>query len=66
MPGCKPDKGSETRKKISSKGNDLSDAVKDKFSQIVDKFRKEVEAIKDQANDFAENGKSVVEDLNKS
>ena len=61
-----PDKGSETRKKISTKGNDLSDAVKDKFSKIVDKFKKEVEAIKDQANDFAENGKSVVEDLNKS
>ncbi len=61
-----PDKGSETRKKISSKGNDLTDAVKDKFSMIVDKFRKEVEAIKDQANDFAENGKSVVDDIKKS
>jgi gas vesicle protein len=61
-----PDKGSETRKKISSKGNDLTDAVKDKFSKIADKFRKEVEAIKDQANEIAENGKSVVEDLQKS
>jgi gas vesicle protein len=61
-----PDKGSETRKKISTKGHDLSDAVKDKFSKIVDKFRKEVDAIKDQANDFAENGKSVVENLEKS
>jgi gas vesicle protein len=61
-----PDKGSETRKKILSKGNDLTDAVKDKFSKIADKFRKEVEAIKDQANEIAENGKSVVEDLQKS
>jgi gas vesicle protein len=61
-----PDKGSETRKKISSKGNDLTDAVKDKLGKIADKFRKEVEAIKDQANEFAENGKSVVEDLQKS
>ncbi len=61
-----PDKGSETRKKISTKGHDLSDAVKDKFSKVVEKFRKEVDAIKDQANDYAENGKSVVENLNKS
>jgi gas vesicle protein len=61
-----PDKGSETRRKISTKGHDLTDAVKDKFSKIVDKFRKEVDAIKDQANEFAENGKSVVEDLSKS
>lgn len=61
-----PDKGSETRKKISTKGNDFTDAVKDKVYQIADKFRKEVDAIKDQANDFAENGKSVVENLKKS
>ena len=58
-----PDKGSETRKKIKEKGNDLSGAVKDRFDRIVDKFRKEVEAVKDQANDFADNGKSVVDNL---
>jgi gas vesicle protein len=56
-----PDKGSETRRKISKKGNDLTDAVKEKFDAIVDKFKKEVEDVKDQANDFAENGKSAIE-----
>jgi gas vesicle protein len=61
-----PDKGSETRKKISSKGNDLTDAVKDKFAAIVEKFKKEVEAVKDQASEFADNGKSVIEDFKKS
>lgn len=61
-----PDKGSETRKKISDKSHDLTDAVKDKFGKIVDKFKKEVEAIKDQATDYAENGKTVVENLHKS
>jgi gas vesicle protein len=61
-----PDKGSETRKKIKTKGNDLTGAVKDKFDRIVDKFRKEVDAVKDQANDFAENGRSVVENLKNS
>jgi gas vesicle protein len=61
-----PDKGSETRKKISSKGNDLTDAVKDKFAAIVEKFKKEVEAVKDQATEFADNGKSVLEDYKTS
>lgn len=60
-----PDKGSETRKKIKTKGNDLTGSVKEKFDKIVDKFKKEVEAVKDQATDFAENGKSVVENLKK-
>lgn len=61
-----PDKGSETRKKISSKGNDLTDAVKEKFGEFVDKFKKEVETAKDQANEFAENGKAAVDKLKSS
>lgn len=61
-----PDKGSETRKKISSKGNELTDSVKEKFGEFVDKFKKDIEAVKDGANDFVENGKSVVENLSKS
>jgi gas vesicle protein len=61
-----PDKGSETRRKISEKGHDLSDAVKDKLNRIADKFRKEVDAIKEQANEYSENGKSVLETLEKS
>lgn len=61
-----PDKGSETRRKISKKGNDLTDAVKEKFDAIVDKFKKEVEEVQDQANDFAENGKSTIERLKTS
>lgn len=61
-----PDKGSETRKKISTTGNDFSDSVKEKFDSIVKKFKKEVDAVKDQANDFADNGTSVVENLKNS
>ena len=40
--------------------------MKEKFEAIVNKFKKEVEAVKEQANDFADNGKSAVEKLNKS
>lgn len=58
-----PDKGSETRKKISKKGTDFTDAVKEKFDAIVDRFKKEVEDVKEQANDFAENGRSAIEKI---
>ena len=61
-----PDKGSETRKKISKKGSDLTDSMKEKFGEIVDKFKREVEEVKDKANDYADNGKSVIEKLKSS
>ena len=61
-----PDKGSETRKKISDKSSDLTGAVKDKFDSIVKKFKKEVDAVKEQANEYVENGKSAVENLKHS
>ncbi len=61
-----PDKGSETRKKISSKGNELTDSVKEKFGEFVDKFKKDIERANDGANDYAENGKSVIENLSRS
>lgn len=58
-----PDKGTETRKKISKKGNDFTGAVKEKFDSIVDKFKKEVADVQDQADEFAANGKSAIEKL---
>jgi gas vesicle protein len=58
-----PDKGTETRKKISKKGHDLTDAVKEKFDAIVDKFKKEVADVQEQADEFAANGKSAIEKL---
>ncbi len=58
-----PDKGSETRKKISKKSNDLTDAVKEKFDAIVDKFKKEVADVQEQADEFAANGRSAIENL---
>lgn len=61
-----PDKGSETRKKISSKSGEFTDSLKDKFGEFVDRFRKEVDTAKEKANDYAENGKAVVERLKTS
>ena len=42
-----PDKGSETRKKLYSKGEDLTDGMKEKFNDFLEEIKKEVEATKE-------------------
>ena len=50
-----PDKGSETRKKILATGEDLTDAVNQKFNDFLEDIKKEVEVVKDKANEFVHN-----------
>jgi gas vesicle protein len=50
-----PDKGSETRRKIVEKGNDLSDAVKDKFNDVKDRFNDVKEKFNDVVDDVKNN-----------
>lgn len=38
-----PEKGSETRKKLLSKGDDLKNAVKEKFTGLIDEKRRDGE-----------------------
>ena len=47
-----PAKGSETRKKIADKGNDLKDNFKDSLSKLTDKISKSVEGFKDDAEEL--------------
>ena len=42
-----PDKGSETRKKIAKKGEDLVDELKEKFGEFVDSVTEKVESKKE-------------------
>jgi gas vesicle protein len=51
-----PDKGSETRKKIVGKSEDLSEAIKDKFNEFVENFKDEVASVKERASDMVDNG----------
>jgi gas vesicle protein len=51
-----PEKGLVTRKKISKKGTDYVDAIKEKFSSFIDDVQNDVETVKDKANEFMENG----------
>ena len=58
-----PEKGSETRKKLSAKGNGLSDAMKEKVQDFIEKFKEEEEIIEDKANKFIAKGKAVAEQI---
>ncbi len=51
-----PDKGSETRKKILAKSDDLTDALKDKFQLFLDEVKREMETVKNKANVFMGDG----------
>ena len=52
-----PDKGSETRGKISKKGSDLKNSVKDKINDLVDGISSHYENAKSDAQDAFAEGK---------
>ena len=57
-----PDKGSNTREKISKKGDDYADALKEKFDEFLDSFSEKLEKIKEEYADFVENDKTKPEE----
>jgi gas vesicle protein len=54
-----PDKGTETRRKISEQSNDLADNLKGKFTDIVDGVKEKFSNVKAEAEDVAEKGYSA-------
>ena len=57
-----PDKGTNTRKKITKKGEDYLDGIKDKFGQALDGLNERYEAVVHGAEDLLEKGKATVQD----
>jgi len=51
-----PDKGSNTRKKISKKSGDYVDALKDKFNDFLDNVSEKFEKVKKEVTEFADQG----------
>lgn len=51
-----PDKGTETRKKITDSGTDLSESLKGKFSDFVDNLKDTYQGIKDDAQNLVDEG----------
>jgi gas vesicle protein len=56
-----PDKGDKTRKKLLAKGNDLTGAIKDKFTDLVDEVKNEASAVKGKLNEVVGNGMAKIE-----
>lgn len=52
-----PAKGTETRKKISKKGTDYADGLKNQFGELVGSVTEKFERVKDEAMAVSENGK---------
>lgn len=55
-----PDKGSETRKKIKDKGNDLKGQAVDKYGQIVDAASEKMESVKSKFNELTGRAEKAV------
>ncbi|MEN6619527.1 MAG: YtxH domain-containing protein [Rikenellaceae bacterium] len=60
-----PEKGSVTRKKISRKGEDYADSLKDRFNEFVDSITEKFEEVKETVKEEVEKGKSKVEEVKK-
>ncbi len=55
-----PDKGTETRRKISGKASDSVDDFKDKFEEMLCIISEKFESVKQDVNDLYEKGKNTV------
>jgi gas vesicle protein len=51
-----PDKGAETRRKISEKTEDMSNALKEKVSNFTGEMKRKLSSAKEEAEDVAEKG----------
>jgi gas vesicle protein len=55
-----PEKGEETRRKISETYTDLSDTIRNKVSDLVDTIKNEYGNVKDTVNDYTGRGPSTM------
>jgi gas vesicle protein len=60
-----PDKGWNTRKRISKKAEDVADDLREKFDEFLDSISVKVDEAKEQASDMSEKVKSKVNDVKK-
>ena len=56
-----PDKGSNTRKKISRKADDYTEELEEQFNHMVKNLTRKFEDMKEEAASMAENGKLSAE-----
>ena len=60
-----PEKGSETRKKLSGEGNDLKESMKEKFNEFLDNISEKYENVKEEVTDLTDEGKTTKDGADK-
>lgn len=60
-----PDSGSNTRKKISRKGQDYVDGLSGQFNKMASSIGQEFNMLKDEVNQLSENTKAKTQDVKK-
>jgi gas vesicle protein len=60
-----PDKGEETRKKLSKKGDDYLDEINSQFHKFIDGITEKLDKVNKKVAHISEEGKNKVGDLNK-
>ncbi len=58
-----PDKGTNTRKKISKKGDDYVEEIRSKFDDFLGSITEKFETAKEDADDLMEKGKSKAQEV---
>ena len=58
-----PDKGVNTRRKISKKGSDYAEELETQFSDFVDSMSNKFKSVKEEAKHINENGIAKIEDV---
>jgi gas vesicle protein len=58
-----PDKGSNTRKRLSQSGEDFMDDMKEKFDDFLETAKDQFGNAKEEAEDFLEKGKAKTQDV---
>ena len=61
-----PEKGSDTREKLATKGGEFSDDLKSKFNDAVSNLSEKSKNLFTKGEEVLENGKSTIEQINKN
>ncbi len=58
-----PDKGTETRRKITDRSNEYADGLKHKFNDFVESMLDKFDSVKSEAENLAHKGMNKMEDI---
>jgi len=61
-----PEKGSDTRRKIGQKKDDITDDLKEKFNSFLDTISQKFEVVNDEVSDYTDKAEVKIKEMKKS